>query len=144
MSFLIRLLLNGCAIVVAAWMLPGLHLSGASAALIAGAMLGLVNALVRPVLLFFTFPLTIVTLGVFLERAAESTRKHLAHHGEVVAGAAERLVDVRTAIGEVVAVPTQDCVPSGGTIIGYIAVVVGSEIVVTSENKKQKQRQTQK
>ena len=66
MSFLIRLLLNGCAIVVAAWLLPGLHLSGASAALVAGAILGLVNALVRPVLLFFTFPLTIVTLGLFI------------------------------------------------------------------------------
>jgi len=66
MSFLIRLLLNGCAIVIAAWLLPGLHLSGASAALIAGAILGLVNALVRPVLLFFTFPLTIVTLGLFI------------------------------------------------------------------------------
>jgi putative membrane protein len=66
MRFLARVVLNGIAILVAAWMLPGLHLSGPWAALGAGAVLGLVNALVRPVLFILTLPLTLVTLGLFI------------------------------------------------------------------------------
>ncbi len=66
MRFLARLLLNGVAIIVAAWLLPGLELSGPGAALAAGALLGLVNALVRPVLFILTLPLTLLTLGLFI------------------------------------------------------------------------------
>jgi putative membrane protein len=66
MRFLARLLLNGIAIIVAAWMLPGLHLSGLFPALVAGAILGFVNAIIRPVLFFLTLPLTLVTLGLFI------------------------------------------------------------------------------
>jgi putative membrane protein len=64
--FLARLLLNGVAILVAASFIPGLQLSGPAAALIAGAILGLVNALVRPVLFFLTLPFTLLTLGLFI------------------------------------------------------------------------------
>jgi len=66
MRFLARLVLNGFAIIIAAWLLPGLHVSGPFAALVAGAILGFVNALVRPVLFFLTLPLTLVTLGLFI------------------------------------------------------------------------------
>jgi putative membrane protein len=66
MRFLARLLLNGVAIIVAAWLLPGLHISGPVPALIAGVILGFVNAIVRPVLFFLTLPLTLVTLGLFI------------------------------------------------------------------------------
>ena len=66
MRFLARLLLNGLAIIIAAWLLPGLHLSGTFAALVAGAILGFVNAIIRPVLFFLTLPLTLVTLGLFI------------------------------------------------------------------------------
>ena len=66
MRFLARLLLNGIAIIVAAYLLPGLELSGPGAALAAGALLGLVNALVRPVLFILTLPLTLLTLGLFI------------------------------------------------------------------------------
>jgi putative membrane protein len=65
MRFLLRLLLNGVAIVVAANVITGLHLNGYVAALIAGAVLGLVNAVIRPVLKILTFPITILTLGLF-------------------------------------------------------------------------------
>jgi putative membrane protein len=64
--FLARLLLNGVAIIVAAWLLPGLDLAGPGSALAAGVLLGLVNAVVRPVLFVLTLPLTLVTLGLFL------------------------------------------------------------------------------
>lgn len=66
MAFLARLLLNGIAILVAAWLIPGLELTDTFSALIAGALLGLVNALVRPVLLLLTLPFTLVTLGLFI------------------------------------------------------------------------------
>jgi putative membrane protein len=66
MRFLLRLLLNGFAIMVAAWFVPGVHLSGAVPALFAGALLGLVNTLVRPLLLLLTLPFTLVTLGLFI------------------------------------------------------------------------------
>jgi len=66
MRFLARLLLNGIAIIVAAYLLPGLHIDGPFAALVAGVILGLVNALIRPVLFVLTLPLTLVTLGLFI------------------------------------------------------------------------------
>jgi putative membrane protein len=66
MRFLARLVLNAVAIAVAAWLLPGLQLSGPGAAILAGILLGFVNVLVRPVLLVLTFPFTLVTLGLFI------------------------------------------------------------------------------
>ena len=66
MRFLARLLLNGLAIVIAAYLIPGLQVAGLGSAIIAGAILGFVNALVRPVLLILTLPLTLVTLGLFI------------------------------------------------------------------------------
>ena len=66
MRFLARLLLNGIAIIIAAYLLPGLHVNGPFPALIAGVILGFVNAIVRPVLFVLTLPLTLVTLGLFI------------------------------------------------------------------------------
>jgi len=66
MPLLARILLNGIAIIVAAWFVPGLHLAGLLSGLLAGAILGVVNALVRPVLVLLTLPLTLVTLGLFI------------------------------------------------------------------------------
>ena len=66
MRFLARLVLNGVAIILAAYVLPGLHVSGPIPALVAGVILGFVNAIVRPVLFLLTLPLTLVTLGLFI------------------------------------------------------------------------------
>ena len=66
MRFLARLLLNGVAIIVAAYLLPGIHIDGPFAALVAGVILGFVNAIIRPVLFVLTLPLTLVTLGLFI------------------------------------------------------------------------------
>ena len=65
MRFVLRLLLNGVAIVVAAYFVRGLVLSGPVAALEAGVMLGLINAIIRPVLKILAFPITVLTLGLF-------------------------------------------------------------------------------
>jgi putative membrane protein len=45
---------------------PGVHVTGWKTLVIAGLLLGLANALVRPILTFLTLPLTVVTLGLFL------------------------------------------------------------------------------
>jgi putative membrane protein len=66
MAFVARLLLNGVAIIVAAWLIPGLEVTGPGVALVAGIVLGFVNALVRPVLILLTLPLTLLTLGLFI------------------------------------------------------------------------------
>ena len=66
MRFLARLLLNGIAIIVAAWLLPGIHITGPFPALIAGVILGFVNAIIRPVLFLLTLPFTLITLGLFI------------------------------------------------------------------------------
>jgi putative membrane protein len=66
MRLLARLFLNGIAIIVADYLIPGLQLDGTVSALVAGAILGVVNVLVRPVLLILTLPFTLVTLGLFI------------------------------------------------------------------------------
>ena len=66
MRFLVRLVLNGLAIIIAAWLLPGIHISSSLSALLAGVILGFVNAIVRPVLFFLTLPITLLTLGLFI------------------------------------------------------------------------------
>jgi putative membrane protein len=66
MYLLARLFLNGLAILAAAWFVPGIRLEGPLAALIAGALLGVVNVLVKPLLLLLTLPFTLLTFGLFL------------------------------------------------------------------------------
>ena len=66
MGFLLRVLVNILAIVLAASVVPGIRLDGVLPAVAAGLLLGLVNAVVRPVLLILTLPITLVTLGLFL------------------------------------------------------------------------------
>ena len=66
MGFLLRVLINALAIMLAASIVPGIEVNGLVAALAGGLLLGLVNAVVRPVLIVLTFPITILTLGLFL------------------------------------------------------------------------------
>jgi putative membrane protein len=65
-GLVIRVLVNAGAIMLAAYLVPGLQVRSLATALIAGLVLGLVNAIVRPVLVILTLPLTLVTLGLFL------------------------------------------------------------------------------
>jgi len=66
MGFIIRVLINAGALMLAARLVSGIHLAGWQPALLAGLVLGLVNAIIRPVLVILTFPLTLLTLGLFL------------------------------------------------------------------------------
>ena len=63
---LIRWLILTIAIGVTAWFLPGFEVSGGILGLvIIAAVLGLINAFIRPIIMFFTCPLIILTLGLF-------------------------------------------------------------------------------
>ncbi|NJL00477.1 MAG: phage holin family protein [Spirulinaceae cyanobacterium SM2_1_0] len=66
MQFFLTWLVAAGAVLLTAWLVPGLTITGPVAALIAAAVFGLVNAIVKPVLILFTLPLTILTLGLFL------------------------------------------------------------------------------
>ena len=66
MRLLLRLLLNGVALLIAAWLIPGLYIATPVAAIVAGIVLGFVNAIVRPVLVLLTLPFTLITLGLFI------------------------------------------------------------------------------
>lgn len=64
--FLITWLITAVSLIVTAFFIPGITVSSFTIAAIAAVALGLVNAIVRPILILFTLPLTILTLGLFL------------------------------------------------------------------------------
>jgi len=59
-------LLSAVAVSISAWIVPGVSVDSFGKAMVAAAILGIVNALVRPVLVLLTLPVTVVTLGLFL------------------------------------------------------------------------------
>ncbi|MGC8775033.1 MAG: phage holin family protein [Chlorobaculum sp.] len=63
---LIHWLISATAVYVTANMLPGITIKSFGAALIVALVLGLVNALLKPVLVFFSIPLLLLTLGLFM------------------------------------------------------------------------------
>lgn len=65
MGFLIQWLVSAAAIVITAYLLPGVSVAGLFAALVTALVLGLVNAVIRPILILLTLPLNILTLGLF-------------------------------------------------------------------------------
>jgi putative membrane protein len=65
MSILISLVLSTVAVFVTAYILPGVKLDGWTSALIVAIVLGLINTVIRPLLLILTLPINILTLGLF-------------------------------------------------------------------------------
>lgn len=59
-------ILNALALIAVANFVPGIHVDGFTAALIAAFFLGLVNTLIRPIFLLLTLPVTMLTLGLFI------------------------------------------------------------------------------
>ncbi len=66
MGFLIRTLVSALGLWLAAAMVPGIAVQGGWTLLGAALLLGIVNAVVRPLLIVFTLPITVLTLGFFL------------------------------------------------------------------------------
>jgi len=66
MNFVIKLFLNAIAVVITAYILPGVHLENFGYALLLAAVLSLLNVSLKPLLVFLTIPATIFSLGLFL------------------------------------------------------------------------------
>lgn len=65
-GFVIRLLITALGLWVADQLLAGLTITGTGSLIISAVLLGIVNAIIRPIILILTLPLTILTLGLFI------------------------------------------------------------------------------
>jgi putative membrane protein len=63
--FIVRWVLSTLAVMLAAYIVPGVSVENFWAALIAALVIGLVNAIIRPLVILLTLPATILTLGLF-------------------------------------------------------------------------------
>jgi putative membrane protein len=74
LNFVIRVVVNGIALWVAAWLVSGVHLGEAGAdtttniltILLVATIFGVVNAFVKPIITFLSIPFVVITLGLFL------------------------------------------------------------------------------
>ncbi|WP_370392477.1 phage holin family protein [uncultured Winogradskyella sp.] len=66
MNLILRLLINAFAVLVLAYLLEGIAVDGYLGAIIVAVVLAILNVLVKPLLILFTLPATILTLGLFL------------------------------------------------------------------------------
>jgi putative membrane protein len=66
MKLIVRWLLLAAALLLVAYLYPGVSVQSFGAALIAAFVIGVFNTLVRPILVLLTLPITLVTLGLFL------------------------------------------------------------------------------
>ena len=64
-GLLLRWVLNAFALWVVSEIVPGIHADGVTATFVAALVLGILNALVRPVVLLLTLPINLMTLGLF-------------------------------------------------------------------------------
>ena len=66
MNLLFKILLTAIAVVVLAYLLPGVEVVNFTTAIIVAAVLAFLNAILKPILIILTLPITIVTFGLFL------------------------------------------------------------------------------
>jgi putative membrane protein len=66
MPLIVRWFINALALMLVAYLYSGVQVTGILQALVAALVLGLVNALIRPILVLLTLPVTILTLGLFI------------------------------------------------------------------------------
>jgi|SRR3989344_1590386 len=65
MTILFNWIISALAVIAAAYLLPGVHVANFTTALVVALVLGIINAVVKPILLILTFPITLLTLGLF-------------------------------------------------------------------------------
>lgn len=65
MYLLIRLVINAGALFVVAYFVPGVHVTSIAGAFVAAIILGIANAVIKPILIVLTLPIEILTLGLF-------------------------------------------------------------------------------
>jgi putative membrane protein len=65
MWILISILINTIAVLVTSYILPGIYIKGFLTALVVAVVLGIINAILRPIIFILTLPINILTLGLF-------------------------------------------------------------------------------
>ncbi|MDD8020615.1 MAG: phage holin family protein [Acidobacteriota bacterium] len=67
MPFIVRLIINMVAVLIISYLFPKIiRVDGFLAALVAAFLLGIVNSIIKPILVLLTLPITVLTLGLFL------------------------------------------------------------------------------
>lgn len=66
MKTIIHFIVSTIAILITAYVLPGVHVSGLLAAFVLAVVLGIINLFLRPILVFLTLPLTVISLGIWV------------------------------------------------------------------------------
>ena len=66
MKLIIRILISTLAVLITSYFLPGVHLNNVISAIIVAVVLGCLNAVLKPILILFSLPAVIFTLGLFL------------------------------------------------------------------------------
>ncbi|WP_179404138.1 phage holin family protein [Burkholderia guangdongensis] len=66
MTLILTWIINALALLIITYLVPSIHIKSFGTALIVAVVLGLINTVIRPVLILFTLPVTIVTLGLFI------------------------------------------------------------------------------
>ncbi len=66
MGFLIKLLVTALGLALAAYLIPGIRFDNYGTLIIAAILMGLVNAILKPIVFLLTLPLTLLTFGLFL------------------------------------------------------------------------------
>lgn len=66
MKLLYKLLITAVSVIILAYLLSGVQIDNYTTALIVAFVLGVLRLIVRPLLILFTLPITIITLGIFL------------------------------------------------------------------------------
>src|ERR1700691_5843169 len=116
MRLLLHWILSGLAVWIVAQVVPGFHVSGPFAALIAALVIGFVNATIGLLLKILTFPLTLVTLGLFwlvinalmLELAAALLAPNFQVHGFLAAFIGAILLSLVNMLLKALVSPTPD------------------------------------
>lgn len=65
MNLIANLLISALAVFLADYLLPGIQISGLGGVIIVAIVLGVVNTFIKPIILFFTLPLNLISLGLF-------------------------------------------------------------------------------
>lgn len=66
MNFIIRLIISTLAVLITAYLLPGVRVDGFMTAVLIAIVLGCLNAIIKPLLILFSLPLVVFSFGLFL------------------------------------------------------------------------------
>ena len=66
MGLLLRIIVTALLVMAIAHFMPGVHVSGFVTSLIVAIVLGLLNVFIKPIIVIFTLPVTLITFGLFL------------------------------------------------------------------------------